>query len=62
MILAAYHGTRPGLPGLYNRAVRIVGRGPYSHAELVFAERAPHTGAHLTRQVPGRRDNRHQHP
>lgn len=39
MILAAYHGTRPGLPGLYNRAVRIVGRGPYSHAELVFAGR-----------------------
>ena len=40
MILAAYHGTRPGLPGLYNRAVRIVGRGPYSHVELVFADRA----------------------
>ena len=40
MILAAYHGTRPGLPGLYNRVVRIVGRGPYSHVELVFADRA----------------------
>ena len=39
MILAAYHGTRHGLSGIYNRAVRIVGRGPYSHVELVFAER-----------------------
>ena len=39
VILAAYHDTRPGIPGLYNRAVRVVGRGPYSHVELVFAER-----------------------
>ena len=39
MILAAYHGIRSGIPGVFNRAVRVVGRGPYSHVELVFAER-----------------------
>lgn len=35
---AFYRGTRPGLAGLYNRAVRIIGRGPYSHCELVFSD------------------------
>lgn len=35
---AFYKGTHPGLPGLYNRAVRLRGRGPYSHVELVFSD------------------------
>jgi hypothetical protein len=35
---AFYKGTRPGLPGLYNRAVRWWECGPYSHCELVFSD------------------------
>lgn len=35
---ALYRGTRPGIPGLYNRAVRGRGRGDYSHMELVFSD------------------------
>lgn len=34
---AFYKGTRPGIPGIYNRAVRAWERGPYSHVELVFS-------------------------
>jgi len=37
-IAAFYRGTRPGLGGLYNWAVRKRGRGPYSHCELVFSD------------------------
>jgi len=33
---AFYKGTRPGLAGLYNRAVRAWEKGEYSHCELVF--------------------------
>lgn len=33
-----YKGTRPGLPGVYNRAVRGWERGPYSHCELLFSD------------------------
>jgi hypothetical protein len=33
---AFYKGTRPGLPGLFNRFVRFWDRGQYSHMELVF--------------------------
>ena len=36
MKVALYRGTRPGLQGLYSRAVRLIDRGPYSHCELVF--------------------------
>lgn len=35
---AFYRGTRPGLQGLYSRAVRWIDRGPYSHCELVFSD------------------------
>lgn len=35
---AFYKGTRPGLGGVYNRAVRWVDNGPYSHSELVFSD------------------------
>ncbi|HEV2612548.1 MAG TPA: hypothetical protein VGU61_19960 [Noviherbaspirillum sp.] len=33
---AFYKGTRPGIPGIYNRLVRWWTRSPYSHCELVF--------------------------
>lgn len=38
MICAFYHGTRPGLAGIYNRGVRIVTKGKYSHCEAVFSD------------------------
>jgi len=31
-----YKGTRPGMPGVYNRLVRAWEIGPYSHCELLF--------------------------
>ena len=38
MKAAFYKGTRPGLQGIYSRAVRAIDRGPYSHCELVFSD------------------------
>lgn len=38
MKLASYKGTRPGLQGLFNRAVRWWLGGRYSHTELVFSD------------------------
>lgn len=35
---AFYQGTRTGLPGLYNRLVRWLDRGEFSHCELVFGD------------------------
>lgn len=35
---AFYTATRPGLPGIYNRLVRWLDRGPYSHCELIFSD------------------------
>jgi hypothetical protein len=36
--VAFYKGTRPGIPGLYNRLVRARGRGKYSHVEMQFSD------------------------
>lgn len=38
MKIALYKGTRPGLPGMYNRLVRFWERGKYSHCEIVFSD------------------------
>ena len=38
MKVAFYKSTRPGWQGLYSRAARLVDRGPYSHAEMVFSD------------------------
>ncbi len=38
MMLAFYRGTRPGLAGLFNRAVRWWTNGPYSHCEFVLGK------------------------
>lgn len=35
---ASYKGTRPGLAGGYNRIVRRIDNGPYSHDELIFSD------------------------
>lgn len=34
--IAFYKGTKKGLAGLYNRGVRFVTKGKYSHVEIVF--------------------------
>lgn len=36
--VAFYKGTRPGIPGLYNRLVRLIDGGPFSHCELIFSD------------------------
>lgn len=36
--MAFYKGTRPGIPGIYNRLVRRRGRGKYSHVEIRFSD------------------------
>lgn len=38
MRAAFYRATRPGVQGVYSRAVRFIDRGPYSHCELVFSD------------------------
>lgn len=35
---AFYKGTRPGLAGVYNRLVRWIDKGPYSHCEMIFSD------------------------
>jgi hypothetical protein len=38
MKLALYKGTRPGVPGLFNRLIRWWTNSPYSHCEIVFSD------------------------
>ena len=38
LTVALYKSTRPGMAGLYNRAVRLWTRSAYSHAEIVFGD------------------------
>ena len=38
MKLACYTATRPGLAGIYNRLVRLIDGGPFSHCELIFSD------------------------
>ena len=38
LTVALYKSTRPGMAGLYNRAVRLWTRSAYSHAELIFSD------------------------
>jgi hypothetical protein len=45
--IAFYKGTHPGLPGLYNRAVRARGHGPYSHVELIFSDGWAASSSHM---------------
>lgn len=33
-----YHGTRPGIAGIYNRLVRWWDRSAYSHCEIAFSD------------------------
>lgn len=38
MRVAFYKGTRHGLAGIYNRGVRVVTKGKYSHCEVIFSD------------------------
>ena len=38
MKIAFYKGTRKGLAGIYNRGVRFVTKGKYSHCEVIFSD------------------------
>lgn len=38
VFLASYKGTHKGVLGLFNRGVRLVNRGIYSHNEIVISE------------------------
>lgn len=38
MQIAFYKGTKAGLAGIYNRGVRFVTKGKYSHCELIFSD------------------------
>lgn len=38
MQVAFYKGTKSGLAGIYNRGVRFVTKGRYSHCELIFSD------------------------
>jgi hypothetical protein len=38
---AFYKGTRPGVAGIYNWAVRKWTKSPYSHVELIFSDGMP---------------------
>lgn len=38
MKVAFYKGTKPGLAGIYNRGVRFVTKGKYSHCEIIFSD------------------------
>lgn len=38
MKIAFYKSTKSGLAGLYNRGVRIITKGHYSHCEIIFSD------------------------
>lgn len=38
MKIAFFKGTKKGLAGIYNRAVRFVTKGKYSHVEIIFSD------------------------
>ena len=47
MQAAFYKGTRPGIQGLYNIAVRWWELGKYSHCELVFSDGVSASASYL---------------
>ena len=51
MKAAFYKGTRPGLQGLYSRAVRWIDRGAYSHCELVFSDGLSASASYIDKGV-----------
>lgn len=62
MKAAFYKGTRPGLQGIYSRAVRVIDRGPYSHCELVFSDGMSGSASYIDGGVRLKRIDYSQHP
>jgi hypothetical protein len=38
MQIAFFKGTKKGLAGIYNRGVRFITKGKYSHCEIIFSD------------------------
>lgn len=55
MHLALYKATRPGLAGIYNRLVRWIDGGPYSHAELVLSDGTARSASYMDGGVRSKR-------
>ena len=51
MKAAFYKATRPGLQGIYSRAVRFIDRGPYSHCELAFSDGLSASASYIDKGV-----------
>ena len=51
MQVAFYKGTRPGLPGVYNRTVRLLDGSIYSHAELLFSDGISASSSYMDKGV-----------
>lgn len=62
MRAAFYKGTRPGLQGIYSRAVQLVDRGPYSHCELVFSDGLSASASYIDKGVRFKVINYHDRP
>ena len=62
MRAAFYKATRPGLQGIYSRAVRWIDRGPYSHCELVFSDGLSGSASYIDGGVRFKAIDYSQHP
>lgn len=51
MKAAFYKATRPGLQGIYSRAVQVVDRGRYSHCELIFSDGMSASASYIDKGV-----------
>lgn len=51
MIVAFYKGTHEGISGIYNRGVRLVTHGKYSHCELIFNDGMSASASFMDRGV-----------
>ena len=62
MKAAFYKGTRPGLQGLYSRAVRWIDRGAFSHCELIFSDGLSASASYIDGGVRFKAIDYSQHP
>lgn len=62
MKAAFYKATRPGLQGIYSRAVRWIDRGPYSHCELIFSDGLSGSASYIDGGVRFKAIDYSQHP
>ena len=48
---AFYKGTRPGWQGIYSRLVRWIGKGAYSHCEILFSDGMAASASYIDKGV-----------